>query len=232
MKNSNSKSLDKAAEAYFENTTFRALINAIPYVGGSLDVLLSSKGKKIVEGRIVAFVEQLRKDVGDLKEDAIDRTFLESEEWFDLVIKTIEHSSRTRDVEKMKLYSKILRAAVIKRDRKENDPEEYLNVLAELSPREIILAKAIYAQQSDRPIVSLTEPRKSENELQWAERKGWQKLSDETGIDKNDLPFLLKRLERTGLIREITGTYLDYEGGVYAITDVFRKLMGYLAAKP
>jgi len=47
-------------------------------------------------------------------------------------------------------------------------------------------------------------------------------------VPKEDIPFILLRLERCGLIKEITGGYIDYTGGVYIITDVFRKLMKFL----
>jgi hypothetical protein len=40
--------------------------------------------------------------------------------------------------------------------------------------------------------------------------------------------FLLKRLEKSGLIKEVLGLYLGYKGEVYVITEFFRKLMGYL----
>jgi DNA-binding MarR family transcriptional regulator len=156
-----------------------------------------------------------------LKENMIDRAFLESEEWFDLVVKTFDSAARTRDSEKISLYSRIIRNSVIQSNRKTHDPEEYLMVLSELTPREVKLAKAIYAQQKDGQ-------KENENELLWVYGKGWKNLAAEAGLDGNDLVFLLKRLERTGLIKEITGTYLDYEGGVYVITEVFRKLMNYL----
>lgn len=39
----------------------------------------------------------------------------------------------------------------------------------------------------------------------------------------------LKRLERTGLIREVVGSYWNYTGGAYPITAYFRHMMSYLA---
>jgi hypothetical protein len=120
------------------------------------------------------------------------------------------------------MYSKILRNSVIQDKRMTHSPEDYLTVLAELTPREVQLAKVIYTQQREGPS-------KNENELHWASSKGWENLAVESHLEEEDIPFLLKRLERCGLIREITGTYYDYTGGVYAITDVFRKLMDYIS---
>jgi len=91
-----------------------------------------------------------------------------------------------------------------------------------MTPREIEVAQAVYRQQND-------EPQFGENELQWAWRKGWNQLSDMCPlVPKEDIPYVLQRLERSGLLHEITGSYVDYKGGVYTVTKVFRKLMGYL----
>ena len=50
-------------------------------------------------------------------------------------------------------------------------------------------------------------------------------LNDKYMIDEDDLNFLLKRTESTGLIREITGTYLNYDGGTYIMNETLRKFM-------
>jgi DNA-binding ferritin-like protein (Dps family) len=222
MKYDISEKLQLAAQAYSNNTILRAAVNIIPYIGGSLDVLISSKGYKVVQKRIESLLEQLQRDMSSVKENMIDHTFLESEEWFDLVLKALESAARTRDSEKIRMYSKILRNSVIQDKHKTHSPEDYLMVLAELTPREVQLAKVIYIQQKEGP-------GENENELHWASSKGWKNLAVESHLEGEDLPFLLKRLERCGLIREITGTYLDYTGGVYAITDVFRKMMRYIS---
>jgi hypothetical protein len=215
--------LVKASEVYANNTVLRALVNAIPYVGGSLDVLFAYRGQQIVQERIMGLLEDLSIEMGGVREEVVDRKYLESEEWFDLILRGIGAATKTRDQEKIRLYAKILKGAVTAQNREEFAPEEYLVVLAELTPKEIEVARAIYEQQSGRP-------QDSESELQWAKRKGWEKLSGQClSVPKEDLPFVLLHLQRSGLIREITGAYLGYTGGVYVITETFRKLMRYLS---
>jgi hypothetical protein len=221
MKEEISEKLQLAAQAYSNNTILRAMINAVPYIGGSLDVLISSKGHKVLQERVESLLRQLQSDMSSVKENMIDRTFLDSEEWFDLVVKALESAARTRDSEKIRMYSTILRNSVITDMRLTHNPEDYLAVLSELTAREVKLAKAIYTQQNDRP-------EGNETELQWATRKGWKNLAIESRLGEEELPFLLKRVERSGLIKEITGAYVGYTGGVYVITDVFRKLMNYI----
>jgi hypothetical protein len=215
-----SNKLAKVSEVYAENAVLRALFNAIPYIGGSLDILFASKGQKIIQSRLAQFLEDLKVEMNHLKENMIDNEYLESEECFDLVLRALEAAAKTRDREKIRLYSKVLRGAVTIQNRKEYSPEEYLGILAELTPKEIEVARVIYSQQSDRP-------QNDENEVQWAIRKGWKQLSEQCSIPKEDLPFILLRLQRSGIIHEITGTY-GGSSGVYIVTESFRKLMRYL----
>ena len=218
-----SNKLVKASEVYTQNVVLRALVNAIPYIGGSLDVLFASKGQQIVQERIMELLEDLKAEMSLLQGETVDKKYLESEEWFDLILRGIEAATKTRNREKIHLYAKVLKGAVTVQNREEFSPEEYLVILAELTPKEIEVARAIYEQQSDRP-------QDGENELQWAERKGWEQLSEQCpSVPKEDLPFILLRLQRSGLIHEITGTYVGYGGGVYVITEPFRKLMRYLS---
>jgi len=170
--------------------------------------------------------EELRKEMSSISEGKVDRKYLESEEWFDLVIKAIEAAVRTRHKEKINLYARVLRGAVTIQNRQEFSPEEYVAVLTELTLREIEVAQVIYGQQCDVPM----QP--NENELQWAWRTGWKQLPPSCpSVPEEDIPFTLLRLQKSGLIREITGTYFDYTGGVYVITESFRKLMRYIENK-
>ena len=189
IKDKISEKLEEAIEVYSEKTVLRAILCAIPYIGSSLDVLLSSRGQKIFNDRIMFLLEQLREDMSSVEEDVIDQNFLESDEWFDLIVKAFDSAIRTRDQEKIKLYSKILRNSVIQSVREEHNPEDYLTVLTELTSSEVRVARVLYKQQNDKP----TE---DENELQWAKRKGWENLASECELDEKDLDFLLKRLEK------------------------------------
>lgn len=214
--------ISKASQLYSDQTAIRALINAVPFVGGSLDVIFVSKGQKLVEQRIYEFIKNLTEELNKVSEDKVDKKYLDSEEWFDVVIKAMNSAMKTRDIEKISWYAKILRGAVVVRDRNAFDPEAYLQVLTELSPNELRVAKIIFEMQKKGPKVG-------EQELHWAHNKGWDKLSEKCEfISKDDLEFILLRLQKAGFIREITGFISDYQGGTYVITPTFRKLMIYI----
>lgn len=213
--------ISQALEIYSKKVVLRAVINVIPWVGGSLDVVLSSGGQRIIEERIKRLFEQFSADMGKIKEDAIDKSFIETEYFFDLLRKVMESSTKTREQQKIELYSKILCNSLLKDVVGKEMVEDYLSVLTELSVREVCLAKTIYEMQKGGLL-------DKEHELQMALRTGWNTLSDKLSIPSGELDFFLKRLERTGLIKEITGAYFDYEGGVYVITQTFKVMMQFL----
>ncbi len=215
------KSLDKASLRYSDNIALRATINLIPTIGGSLDVIFSSRGQALAAQRLTQFIDDLRTEMRLLETRVVDKDYLESEQWVDLVMRAMEAAARTRDREKIRLYAKILKGAVSNRNLREFSPEEYLTILSEMTPLEIQVATSIYRQQSDRP-------QEGENELTWAQRKEWDKIPERVSVSHDDMPFILIRLERTGLIKEITGAFWGYEGGVYVVTEAFRKMMQFL----
>ena len=222
MKKEVSNMLSKASQLYADQTAIRALINIIPYIGGSLDVIFVSKGQKIVDQRLREFIKKLTEELNKVSESKVDKKYLDSEEWFDVVIKAMDSARKTRDTEKISWYAKILRGAVALGDRIDFDPEAYLQVLTELSSNELRVAKVIFEMQKEGP-------KDGEDELFWAHNKGWRELPQKCYfISKDDLAFILLRLQKAGFIREITGGRLDYQGGTYVMTPTFRKLMRYI----
>lgn len=210
-----------AIEKYSENALLRTSISSIPFIGSPFDVFLATKAQKIVNDRIMNLFNELIEEMGTLEDRMVDKDYINSEEFIELFTKTIETAAKTRSKEKIKLYAKLLKGAIKFQDRKKYSSEEYLQVLSELTMKELEVAKAIYKQQRK-------EKRKDENELQWALRCGWEKLKKDCPlIPKEDFQFILLRLEKSGLIKELSTGWLG-EGGIFVITDVYRKIMEYL----
>lgn len=218
MKEINEK-LEKASEIYAENTYIRALVNAIPYIGGSLDTLFYSKGQKILEERILILLKNLKEDIELTEEKMVKKDFIDTEEFFDLIVKAINASTKTKSKEKIKLYSKVLKGSLTLEHTNEYDPYTYLTIIEELSFKEIEVARCLY---------ELKEIRKYK--YQDGLTNDAQILSKEyTNLQIDELPFLLLRVEKSGLIKEKVGSFLGYGGGQYEITDVFKKLMKFLS---
>ena len=205
-------SLNAAAERYSSNTLLRASVTLVPWVGGSLDAILTTRASEIAYLRINNFIDDLRVEFAELSEEAIDRSFLESEEWLATVTKAFEVASREKNREMITQYAHMLCAAATGPIADAPDPATLLAVISELTIHEIILARLL----SNLP----------------AAPHSWDKFLAQVpeAIAKN-IVFHLKRLERTGLITEVTGSYVGYRGGHYEPTPTLIRIMAYLRAK-
>ncbi|MFI5252489.1 MAG: hypothetical protein ACHQQQ_08690 [Bacteroidota bacterium] len=206
--------LTKASEKYAKKTGLRIVVGLIPRIGGSLNILLTSRAQRLTQERFGSLLLKLASQLEAIDEDKIYKQFLDSEEWFDLIFRAFEKAIRTRSAEKIQLYSKILIGALINPDNREHS-ESFLDVLAELSEIEVRFARLVY-EFKDVNIKSKDDhgqPRPNKF------------LEQCTFIDRNDLQFYMKRLERVGLVNEQIGMILGYDGGLYHVTPTFDKLM-------
>lgn len=217
------KRLITAGEVYHEHTAIRAVISAIPYIGGPLDIILSSKGQKIINERIEKFTKSLSEQVKELEESIVNKDFLDSEEWFDLIIKAYSAASKTRQDEKLHLYAKIIKESIlINKEFEEEEPELYLKIIEELSVKELKIAMILFDIKEEKIELS-TDEKNQFNDATLLSMKFPE-------LAKVDLISIFSRLEKTGLIKEIVGTYLDYKGGGYRINTLFHNLIKFLGS--
>ena len=153
----------------------------------------------------------------------LDRAYLESEDFFDLFWRTWEKALRTSQKEKVSLYVRVLLRSTQGPSYRET-AQEYLEVLAEMTMPEVRVAAALYELQRGVEFEAegaLKKPGQTSNaaELQ-------PQLPD---MSEAQIDTCLKRLERTGLVRELVGSYFDYTGGAFRVTQHFRNMMVYLA---
>jgi hypothetical protein len=219
--------LIQASKVYADQTLVRAAINAIPFVGSSLDILLSSSGQNFVIKRIETLIAELNNQLGQLDKSKINHDFLETEEGFDLVVKAFNSASRTRQNEKLKLYAKIIKGALTEgKEYQEDDPELYLKIIEELSVKELRVAKCLY---------ELKEVKKKNPEQDNPNGKqdgmtndAWWLSKQYPEFDKDELVSIFIRLERTGLIKELVGSFLGYGGGQYLVNPLFKKFIDFI----
>lgn len=102
------------SKKYSDNSLIRSVVNIIPYIGGSLDLLLTDKWNKFYQRRIENMLEQISNDIAQI-EGRIDDEYLNTEEFFDIIFKILKEATQTRLDDKRKLYSKVLRDSISKR---------------------------------------------------------------------------------------------------------------------
>jgi hypothetical protein len=95
-------------EKYEENNVLRALVNLIPNIGGSLDILMSIKGSKWREERLKAFLLDLDSRIGEIENEGVLDKLSQSEEFYDLIVQSMNSVIKTRHQTKIECYANIL----------------------------------------------------------------------------------------------------------------------------
>lgn len=217
----------EVSKAYNKQIIIRAGICAIPYVGGSLDILLSSKGQKIVSNRIENFIKEIQAEISSLKVDQINNDYFESEEGFDLIIAAFNSAVRTRQKVKLNLFAQVIRSVITKdKEFDEDEPELFLKLIEELTVKEFRVAMLLYA---------LRETLKDDPENESLINKQNDMTNDALILSQQNPEFeyeelvsILVRLERTGLVKEMVGSFIGYGGGKYLVNQLFIRFVHFL----
>lgn len=219
---------------YSSNNILRALVQMIPFVGPLFDAIIAIPGDKYKEERLNRFLLLLYKSIKEIEGTQAKEEFhnnsgwINSEEFYDILNLAIEGSLKSRSKEKMLINVMILTNLLSVNNNDNFRPEEYIYALESLSPIEVkilLIFYKSYSKESD----NITH----ESELQKASRIDVKaNMIKEIGIDEADLLFMLKRIEKSGFIKEITGTYFNYTGGSFTITESLNKMMDYLSKHP
>jgi hypothetical protein len=205
--------LRRAEEIYASLPPLQALVVAIPFVGGSLDALFGGYASKLQERRARQLFGELHAMMSKLEEAKLDKTFIGSEEWDDLVLKALRAATQTGDAKKIRLYAAILAASTVSGGARDPEPESLLGALAELSPAQVEVLSMLHRAASRTGYVGFLV----------AAREQWG----------DDLEFHLARIAATGFIvgqgtlsDAVAGT--NYAGAHYVTTPTFHRLLDLL----
>ena len=211
----------KAAELYADNTMLRTFILSIPYLGGGIDMIIATEGQKATKERIFKLIGEMKQRMEQHEEVAINKEYLASDEFIDLVIKAFDSAAKTRNEEKIRLYARILTESTVRDKQGTYFPEEYLNVLAGLTPKQVEVAWAMYAVQ-----VEPREEANPEGDEGWHHEK--EQVCKKLNLDGTQLIFMLKGLVAAGLIAEIGRNKPGTIANEYHITPAFKEMMNFL----
>lgn len=135
--------IENSLKKYSDSSILRAGVNAIPYVGGSLDILLSLGIQKKTEERFQNLLNELRDQLKRIDEGKLNLTYLESEEFYDLFVQTLNLAIRTRLEEKIKVYASILTSFLVSEFQNDVKAEDVLSIVEGLTENDIRLIKLI-----------------------------------------------------------------------------------------
>jgi hypothetical protein len=137
------KWLKNATEKYADSLPLRLIIQNIPYFGSSLDMILSETGNKWREKRLQMLIKNLDEKIRtiDIANDEIISEMqkrIKTEDFYDLLIKSVQKSVLTRKEEKIRRFANILKNVLIDSTLTEDYLIEiFLNITDELTEIEI-----------------------------------------------------------------------------------------------
>jgi hypothetical protein len=235
MEDGNNK-LQKASELfqssidrYSSNLELRNAICQIhPEIGPAIDFMIIYLANKFQGQRMADSILIVHEEVELLSETKIDKEFLKREEFFDLFTKTLDNCIRTRHRERIRLNCKILVGAIsLDNIRDRHSAEDFLSLVVDLTPADIMLGFKIYEQQKNKPTHFDFESQDN-NELKFVVSSGWHKLEELCNLERTQFDIALHKLSSAGLIKEIVGMYVNYTGGLYVKTPAFQSLMNFI----
>lgn len=214
--------IEKALEQYSNHFILRSLINGIPIIGSHLDLLLSIKGQETTQKRIELLIRYLTEQCQKIEERKVDKSFIDSDDFFDLTLQAVEAAARSRHREKIRLYASIIAGSVVIQDRSQNQPEDYLAVVSELSMREVSLVGAI------KKLKRLEKNQEAPLLIGGGSLK-YTALAEIADLPFEDIEYLLVRIQRTGLVQRDTATRAGGSFG-FEFTPLFDKFTKYIDA--
>lgn len=205
-----------------------ASLSAVPYFGGTIATFFSAKYLELYQERTAELFRQFAEHLNSVDEQAIRRDYFDTPEGMDLLIRAVEASSKTRSHSKRDLIGRVLSGAVLDYEDEEYSPEEYLNLISDLTERELMVASSF---------------RKRRPKYDYEFRLWVQSTSKDLGMDATDIGMVLARLEARGLIlkSELSALESPSKRGyapenwafapgicIYSVSPMFHKLMDFL----
>lgn len=144
--------ISKLQQRYSDIVILRASVQAIPYIGGSLDTLLSGRAAQIHLERVEKFASDLAHRLAAV-ESAVAN--LNDEAFADLMLSTFEEVARTRSDQKRSRFAEIITNQIAKPTSWE-EPENAVRLLSDLEDIHIeIIEASLHAPAAEGAFANL-----------------------------------------------------------------------------
>lgn len=200
-------------QKYEGNTVLRAIVNLIPYVGGSLDVALN-KWSQIKQRRVEELLGLINEELKGTQEAAINKDYLESDEFYDLVYQIVNNALANRRPETRRAYAKVVRYAVLNEETTAN-LEDIVRQVAEMRETDLFFlrnVKNVLSSGKDLTGVNLS----------------YVVLGAGNTYDSLECERMLYRLENLGLLDHPRNMITGRGMMIFHKLPLFDKLVSYL----
>lgn len=106
-------SSEKALEFYNDSAVLRTIVSKFPIVGNFIDISVTNKWNNIQHNRIFGLLNRLSVDLQDVEERMIDKEYLKSEQFYDIIAKILNDIIHNRSEPKEHAYARILKNVMI-----------------------------------------------------------------------------------------------------------------------
>jgi len=210
------------ADRYQDSPTIRALLNLIPG-WGMADTFLETRANEIKEERIRTFFDELAQGKHELSDE-----LTQSEDFLHCFFITTRAALNTRRREKIRIFARLLNATQAPENEGNIDEyDEYVNILDNMSYREIRVLTILDKYESQYPVVAGNEQKLDEIIPFWEQFE--QELIRILNLPPEEVDSVLIRLVRTGCYEIFTGRFFDYTGGKGRLTPLYKRLKRLIA---
>lgn len=196
-------------QKYEGNTVLRVIVNLIPYVGGSLDVALN-KWSQIKQRRIDELMGAINEELEGIQDDLINKSYLESDEFYDLVYQIVNNALANRCPETRIAYAKVVRSAVLNEETTAN-LEDIIRQVEGMREKDLFFLRALKSLL-----------------LSGRDLTGEALSSSITGYDSLECERMLYRFENLGLLEHPRNMMTRLGTMVFHKLPLFDKLVSYL----
>ncbi len=225
------KELPRASEWYANRPALRAMIASVTPIGTFVDTYFSTWGQIHASKRIENALEQLNIQINSLINKKEFSEYLNSEDFFDLLIAYFERSIKTKCQKKVRAYANIVMNSIINSAQSViNDDVEYENIdfiqmIYELNSFELAIMHILIKNES----LNTNQSEKFEAGEQIQSTIDII-INEKTSLKRNTVLSALNKLESIGLLSsyDLGFSLGKREKSFFDLTDLFRQLKMYL----
>src|SRR5258708_2727877 len=134
--------MDKEKRLEGLSTVGKALLELVPYVGGSISSIIGDYQAERKHQRLLDFFEVLKNDLEQVK-SALNNDFIENDDFLDIFEATAKRIVNERTIEKRTAFKNILLNSTIKSGVDYDEVEEHLRLLDRLRKEHLLILKIL-----------------------------------------------------------------------------------------
>jgi hypothetical protein len=199
--------------AFGGRTAAQMAVAMVPVLGGAIGAGITALEMQGLTQRMEAMVGEVADAVRRVDEAKVDRDYIASPAFVDVVMAALDAGRRTSDRDKLKMIASILVGTATVDRPEELDVEAVLVAVRDLSPTALAMARRIHELAENPELSGLPHGR----------------AIPPGGPDRD---FLLNRLEAAGLIQRfgVSGFRLAGPAGQYSPTDTLTRILRLMQA--